>query len=139
VCTRLADRRRAALLYELFLPYAARNMVAGEGVIVLGAAAQHLGNLAALLGRWDEAEYYLQKALALDVHWGALGFLGQNQRSLGQMYLARGGPGDRERGLCFLDQARETAERIGAHGLRRRVLSLREQALSLHATAFPLP
>jgi len=59
----LADREWAAALYDLALPYADHNCRAGQATF-LGAAALHLGELALLLGRHDEARSHLEAALA---------------------------------------------------------------------------
>ena len=139
VCFRLADRSRAALLYDLLLPFADRNVVSAEGVSSFGAAAHHLGELATVLERWETAERHFRAAMAFNRCIDAPAYAGQIERAYGEMFLARGAPGDRERALSLLDAARQTAERFGAHALRRRVLTIRERALALRAAPSDKP
>jgi DNA-binding SARP family transcriptional activator len=63
-CVVLGDNRHAPLLYDRLLPYAGRPVTAGRGVVSYGAADRHLGGLAALLGRRDDAERHLEAAIA---------------------------------------------------------------------------
>ena len=46
------------------LPYAGRPATAGRAVTSYGAVDRHLGGLAALLGRRDDAERHLRAAIA---------------------------------------------------------------------------
>ena len=138
LCVRLDDRRRAAALYELILPFADRNVIAAEGVCSLGAAAHQLGILATMLERWDDADRHFRAALALDLRHGVRAYLGQIQLFYAIMFLARQAPGDHARALALLDDARATAEHFGSHGLRRRILGVRDRALMQHPPA-PLP
>jgi tetratricopeptide (TPR) repeat protein len=62
-CLELQDSRRAALLYELLLPYARANVVIGLAAVCLGSAARYLGRLAALTGRREEAFGHFERAL----------------------------------------------------------------------------
>ncbi len=63
LCAALGDGRRAALLYDVLLPYAGLNVVAGIAVICLGSAARYLGKLAAAIGREGEAIEHFERAL----------------------------------------------------------------------------
>jgi tetratricopeptide (TPR) repeat protein len=66
----LADRGHAATLYTRLAPYAGRPATAGRGVTNYGAVDRHLGGLAALLGRREDAIRHLENAIRLN---GALG------------------------------------------------------------------
>ena len=58
VCTFLGDKNRAAILYELLLPYAGRTVVVGSAVACYGALSRYLGALsyhARALGRGGAA------------------------------------------------------------------------------------
>jgi DNA-binding winged helix-turn-helix (wHTH) protein len=135
VAVHLGDRVRGATLYEMLLPFAELNVVGGEGLTAFGAAAFHLGRLAALLERWDEAERLFQYAAALNSRLGALAYVGQLQRVYAEMLLARRAPGDRARALDLLARAIEAADRYGAHGLRRHALAARKRALAVDPAA----
>ena len=54
-CVLLGDERRAARLYELLSPYADRNAISMT-TMPFGPVALRLGMVAAMLGRWEEAE-----------------------------------------------------------------------------------
>ena len=63
-CVLLGDATHAAVLYERLLPYAGRPATAGRAVTSYGAVDRHLGGLAALLGRRDDAVRHLRAAIA---------------------------------------------------------------------------
>lgn len=62
IAAALGDRSRAEVLYEAMRPYAGRLVLAGYGVACLGPVSQHLGLLAAALGRRDEADRHFREA-----------------------------------------------------------------------------
>lgn len=72
---RLQDRERAALLYDILLPYADRQVVLPILVLCLGSASRALGQLAATLGRWEDAERHFEYAVAFDERIGATPWL----------------------------------------------------------------
>jgi class 3 adenylate cyclase/tetratricopeptide (TPR) repeat protein len=79
-CHALGDRRRAARLYELLLPYADRNvLVARLPLGTLGSAAHHLGLLAATLSRWDEAAAHFDAAAQAHERMGAATLLARSR------------------------------------------------------------
>ena len=57
----LGDREHAAMIYDLLAPFAGRPITAGRAVASYGAADRLLGELAALLGREDDAERHLAR------------------------------------------------------------------------------
>ncbi len=75
VCGRLQDEKRATMLYGLLLPYADLTVVVGNATVCLGATSRFLGQLAAVLGRWDTAEAHFEHALRLNARMDA-GHLG---------------------------------------------------------------
>ena len=58
----VGDRRWAEVAHDLLAPYSGRNCVFGY-VAYLGAVDHHLGTLASVLGRHDEAVTHLEAAL----------------------------------------------------------------------------
>ena len=60
----LGDATHAAVVYDRLAPYAGRPATAGRAVASYGAADRHLGGLAALLGRRDDAVRHLRAAIA---------------------------------------------------------------------------
>ncbi len=63
-CVLLGDATHAAIVYDRLAPYAGRPATAGRAVTSFGAVDRHLGGLAALLGRRDDAERHLRAAIA---------------------------------------------------------------------------
>ena len=62
-CVLLGDATHAAVVYDRLLPYAGRPATAGRAVTSYGAVDRHLGGLAALLGRRDDAVRHLRAAI----------------------------------------------------------------------------
>jgi DNA-binding SARP family transcriptional activator len=69
--THLGDADWAAGAYERLAPYADRNIVNARGAGGYGSAALHLGQLAALLGRRDQAASHLENAVERNAALGA--------------------------------------------------------------------
>jgi DNA-binding SARP family transcriptional activator len=85
-----AAQARAALA-----PYA--DLACGDGYRTFaGAAAFHLGRLAAVAGEWAEAERHLLTALRLHTAWHARPWVAWTQDALAGVLEARGRPTDRE-------------------------------------------
>src|SRR6476661_11046163 len=104
VCAALGDRDRAEVLYRLLSPYAGYAVVASEWAS-FGAASRFLGQLAATMGRWQEAESHFGQALAMNAAMGAKPWLAHTQFQFAHMLLARCAPGDVERAKILLDDA----------------------------------
>jgi tetratricopeptide (TPR) repeat protein len=123
VCAFLKDTRRAALLYELLLPYAKRVAIIGPGAACYGAVARSLGLLAATLSRLDEAEQHFLDALAMNERLRAKPFVVRTQYEYAQMLVTRGRPGDRARALELIDNALATARALGLKRLEEKIKS----------------
>ncbi len=63
---RTGDATHAATLYERLTPYAGRPATAGRAVVSYGAIDRHLGGLAVVLGRTDDAIRHLENATRLN-------------------------------------------------------------------------
>lgn len=120
VCAYLGDGDRARKLYDELIPVAELNVV-GLAELGRGSAARSLGVLAALLGRYDEAEQHFQAALAANERMGARPWVARTQHEYAQMLLARDAPGDRARAGELLGAALETARALGMTTLAGRV------------------
>src|SRR5688500_18170028 len=77
VCAALRDRDRAVNLYRLLSPYAGYAVVSSEWAF--GAASRFLGQLAATMGRWQEAESHFGQALAMNAQMRAKPWLAHTQ------------------------------------------------------------
>jgi predicted ATPase/class 3 adenylate cyclase len=123
VCTFLGDRVRAAILYQLLLPYAGRNVVVGNTAVCYGALSRYLGALAATLGRWDEAEQHFEDALAMNARMDARPWLAHTQYHYATMLLTRDQAGDAEKARELLKAALLTARELGMRALEERIIT----------------
>ena len=119
VCADLGDGERAALLYAKLEPYAGVNVVIGLAAACLGSAASFLGNLAATMGRPDEARRHFERALEANAALGAPGCLARTQVD----YARALGPGPRAEEL--LAEAERIAADLGLGAVARKVAEIR--------------
>ena len=78
-CTVLADQERAAALHDLLSPHSGHLVVAGVGVICVGAADRFLAMLETTMHRWREAEGHFEAALALEHRVNSAPFVAHTQ------------------------------------------------------------
>lgn len=114
-------------LYELVLPHAQRNIMVGV-TFGLGAAATYLGQLAAALGRRDEATTHFETAMALNTRLGARSWLARTQFFFADLLLDEGQHADRVRAADLLSQADATAVELGLAGIIAGIHRLRALA-----------
>jgi predicted ATPase/class 3 adenylate cyclase len=122
VCAELGDANRAARIIEVLLPH--RDAYVGDHIAWGGAVSEYLGRLYTTVGRWDDAELALHDAVAANERVAAAAKAAHSRIDLGELYLQRKRPGDREHGISLLHDALTTVERLGmrAHGDRIRRL-----------------
>jgi hypothetical protein len=136
-CSETGDQRRAAILYELLLPYAGLNNVIGAGVACWGSLSRALARLASTLQRWDAAAGHFHDALAMHARLGSPPLVARTQYDHARMLLARAARGDRERARELLTQACDTTERlgmVGVHAKARALLDDSERTCALSRT-----
>ena len=121
VCAFLEDRQRARELYQLMLPYESLNVVVGNSVACNGAASRNLGQLAALMEKWDLAERHFQHAIELNTKIKALPWLARTRQQYARMLHARGGRGDVEEAENQLTHALAMARLLGMPGLVEKI------------------
>jgi hypothetical protein len=89
----LADRERAAIAYEP-LRVAGHLCFVAADIVAIGSVAHTLGNLAASIGRLDEAERHFEAALAMGERMRARPWIARTQHDFARMLLARGAGDD---------------------------------------------
>jgi hypothetical protein len=99
----LGDTTHAAVLYDRLAPYAGRPATAGRAAVSYGATDRHLGGLAALLGRRDDAARHLRTAIERNDELGCTVW-----RLHSQWWLQRIAPED-----PLVASAAETAHALG--------------------------
>jgi class 3 adenylate cyclase len=128
VCAYLGDRTRAQQLYDLLLPYAARNIFVRPRTLCTGSASRQLGAMAAVMQQYDVAERHFQDALAFDAKMGARPWVAHTQYRYAKMLVARDAPGDKARALALLQDALATAQDLGMAKIIERGLALKLEA-----------
>jgi tetratricopeptide (TPR) repeat protein len=109
-CAHVSDVAAAAALYAALLPWEALNAVdQSEGC--RGSAARHLGLLATVLARWNDAERHFERALAANERMGFRPWVARTQEDFARMLRARG---DDARAAALEATALATYEELGA-------------------------
>jgi predicted ATPase len=129
-CTMLGDIQRAALLYQLMLPYAERNIVVATSAICYGPAARYLGLLATTLARWEDATRHFADALTMSQRMGARPWTAHAQHDYARMLLMRNQKGDQAKAMELLDSALSTAQELGMKNLEEKVKSQKSKIKS---------
>lgn len=114
LCAGLGAREEASIVHEALLAFRARHVVAGVGMLHLGPVERFLGQTATVLGRHDEAQALLDRALAEDLRLGARSSELRTRAARVALLRARGA----SRGEVSAERrrAREIARRAGLEG-----------------------
>ena len=112
----LDDRRRAAELYELFLPYADLMVVHDLLRSVTESVSTSLGKLATTLGRYDDGVKHFETGIDKEAAMHNVAALIESKAGFARLLLRRGQRRDRARAHQLL---REVGHDMAAHGLRR--------------------
>jgi class 3 adenylate cyclase/tetratricopeptide (TPR) repeat protein len=129
VYSRLGLEDRAGELYELLVPFS--RQIATAGSVVYGSIDGALGTLATILKRYEQAEVHFGAAAEIEGSLGAPLFVARTQTGWARALVARGRSEDLERSRRMLDEAEETAERLGAQGIKRDVAECRDMLAAL--------
>jgi class 3 adenylate cyclase/tetratricopeptide (TPR) repeat protein len=116
-CAFLEDTRRAAILYDLLTPFEGQTVVVSFVMSSLGPIALQLGQLAALLSRWDAAERHFEDAIADAERQQAPGWVATAEYSYGRAWLRRTDSSSTARGRDLLRAAASRAESVGWTGV----------------------
>jgi DNA-binding NarL/FixJ family response regulator len=127
VCAALGDAPRAAPLYQLLLPFAGCNLLAGTSIACVGAADMLLGLLAATRHDTAAAETHYRAAIAFNAAQGARPGLAHTRQHCAALLLERNQPGDRAEAAELLALAGEAAAALGMRTLVQRVAALQAQ------------
>lgn len=134
-CAWLADGTRAAVLYDLLVPYADRAITVDSSFVVLGSGSRFLGLLATTMGRYDDAERHFEDTLAMNQRMGARALVARTQHNYAAMLLARRAPGDREGALELLQPALDAAQEMGMAKVIEDCLALQAQAQGIESAS----
>jgi class 3 adenylate cyclase len=109
----------AGLLYDTLLPW--RDQVAWTGTTAAKSVAEAVGSLAATLGRYDEAEDLLSRALDVHRRLRAPSWVAGSLMALADLRTTRRAAGDVEAARLELTEAGALADAVGAATLVRKV------------------
>ncbi|MCI0850085.1 MAG: hypothetical protein J4N26_03900, partial [Chloroflexi bacterium] len=109
----LADKERARVLYELFLPYRNQHVVVGDAVMYFASAVYHLGLAAATMGNLDEAETLFKEAIEAEARCGVRPYLARSQYEYAAVLVERGDPADQEKALGLVNDALAAFQEMG--------------------------
>jgi hypothetical protein len=123
----VADVPVAGRLYDVLVPYAGLNAQDCGAVGFHGAYPYHLGRLAVVLGRWDDADAHLSEAASRHERMGARAYLARSRLERARMLRTRRAPGDAERARELLGQARATARELGLINVQRQAVALLQE------------
>jgi hypothetical protein len=84
----VGHRAHAATLYERLAPYAGRPATAGRAVTNYGAIDRHLGRLAAILDRKEDAIRHLENAIRVNEILGCTVWRAHAQRDVSRITAA---------------------------------------------------
>jgi class 3 adenylate cyclase len=116
VAFRVGASEAAVALYRLLLPH--ERTIIWNGCMLYGPASRHLGRLALMLERYDEAEAHLAAASAEHERLGAPVWQADTDRLMGLILQRRPGA-DPARARELLRRAAQTAHEYGAAGIER--------------------
>jgi tetratricopeptide (TPR) repeat protein len=126
VCALLGDVPRAAILYELLLPYADRHIIVAYFAASLGSVSMYLGILAGTRLRFEDAARHFN--VALTAHESESPIWAARTRYHFASTILQDPAGDRNLALHLLDGAIGIANEIGMIGLLERANRLRVDA-----------
>ncbi len=116
----VGDREAAALLHTVLEPHAHLFPLLARAAACLGSAEYFVGRLAWTLGRHEEAEARLRRAVSANDEAGAASRAAVAQLSLGELLADRG---DRSGARDALEQAAARAEALGMPAVAARALT----------------
>jgi class 3 adenylate cyclase/tetratricopeptide (TPR) repeat protein len=131
-CSRLRVVDRARELYDLLAPFSGQLAVSPG--LVWGTIDWALGALAATLQRYEEAEDHFAGAAEIEQSLGAPLFLARTHVAWARVLIARSRPEDLERAAPMLDQAHDTATRLGVEGITREITASRTALAAISGT-----
>jgi tetratricopeptide (TPR) repeat protein len=121
----LGEPRHAGELHGLLVPYAERLVLAGPATIYcFGPVRHHLGCLAALLGRFDEARRHFAGAVATSERLGMRVLATRSRIAFARCLELAGDDGARE----LLDEAVAVSAELGLAALHAQALAMRASA-----------
>ena len=115
---------QARLLEALLRPHAGRHVTLAVVGASLGSTDRSLGRLAALQGRWEEADAWFRSAHGHHERLGAAAWLARGRVDHARMLLARNAEGDERRARALFQDAHALYRELGLGSYAVRVAGL---------------
>ncbi len=112
------DPGYAAALLDRLAPWA--DQLSFDDIISEGPVSHYVGELVAVLGRYDDADAYFSRAAAFNERANATFFGARTNLSWGRMLAERNAPGDAEKARDLLTKAQTSAAAQGYANVERR-------------------
>lgn len=126
-CRRLDDPAAAAIVYDMATPFGSRIGIPGYVVSTLGCGHHHLGVLATILKRYNDARYHLDAALEIHENAGFDYLATQTRLAQARLYHLRAGAGDLEACRSLVGRVIEAAQQGGFKQTLQAALELQGQ------------
>ena len=116
-CAVLGDARHAEVLHDLLAVHPARAVRVGPLAAFWGPVDHHLGALCGVLGRLDEAEVRMRRAVELGHRLGAVPWLARSELELADVIERTRGVAWRQEAETLRVHAATIAAEVGAFGV----------------------
>ncbi len=97
------------------------HTIVGYGVMSWGSRARELGNLASLMGRFEEAGEHFELAIAQNRKTGAAPWVAHSQFDYAKMLARQRDPTHKGRIRELVADAQQTAQRLGMERLKLQI------------------
>lgn len=104
-CLLLGHRAAAEAAYRRLAPFADRFALTGTASACFGSVSRHLGMLAQVLGRWEDATAHFEQALRDNRQAGGPLLVAHTLRGQAALLLQRADPGETEQAVRLLREA----------------------------------
>jgi tetratricopeptide (TPR) repeat protein len=126
-CVNIGCDSYARQLYDLSLPGKMHHTIVGYGVMSWGSRARELGNLASLMGCFEEAEEHFELAVAQNRKTGAVPWMARSQYDYARMLVQQRDPANADRIRELVADAQQVARQLGMVRLKLQVAELAKQ------------
>jgi DNA-binding winged helix-turn-helix (wHTH) protein/tetratricopeptide (TPR) repeat protein len=120
-CLNIGCDSSADQLYKLSLPGKMHHTIVGYGVMSWGSRARELGNLASLMGRFEDAGEHFELAIAQNRKTGAAPWVAHSQFDYAKMLARQRDPTHKGRIRELAADAQQTAQRLGMERLKLQI------------------
>ena len=120
----LRDPHAAAIIYDLLEPW--HEQIGVSGAAVSGGVARHLGLMATVLARYDDAERHFAEASGLHDRIGGAPYLARTYLEWARMLGERGDDDDYQRAIELIEDATRIASEHSLTNIARHTARVKE-------------